>query len=78
MDAEDLTFDIVRDEDGAFEVVGSAVDQICARINPNDSESMRHFQKLLIDFGIIAALRAQGAKDGDLVRMGIEEFDFVE
>jgi len=41
-------------------------------------ESMRHFQKLLIDFGIIKALRKCGCETGDLVRMGIEEFDFME
>ena len=57
---------------------GSLVDDIFARIDPNDTDSMRHFQKLLLDYGIIKALKDKGAKDGDTVRMGLEEFDFLE
>lgn len=78
MDSDELTFDILRDDDGAYVVEGNVVDEIFARINPNDASSMRHFQKLLTDFGIIKALKGAGINDGDTVRMGIEEFDFVE
>ena len=74
----DISFEIVCRGGGVFEVVGNAVDEILSRIDPNDSESMRHFQKLLVDLGIIKALRVNGAKAGDTVLMGIEEFDFVE
>ena len=31
-----------------------------------------------LDYGIIKALKDKGAKDGDTVRMGLEEFDFLE
>ena len=78
IDDNDLSFEVVKADDGAYEVVGNAVDEILSRIDPNDMESMRHFQKLLIDFGIIKALRKCGCETGDLVRMGIEEFDFME
>ena len=40
--------------------------------------SMRHFEKLLIDFGIIAELRRAGVTNGETVRLNGEEFDFVE
>jgi GTP-binding protein len=39
---------------------------------------MRHFQKLLKDFGIIKALRKAGAKTGDTVSLEGLEFDFVD
>lgn len=74
----DLSFEIVRGEDGVMEVNGSIVDEIFARIDPEDPDSMRHFQKLLLDFGIIRELRERGVKDGDEIRMNGLEFDFVE
>jgi GTP-binding protein len=39
---------------------------------------MRHFHKLMEDMGVIRALKERGAKDGDTVRLGGEEFDFIE
>ena len=68
----------VSAEDGVFVIEGSLVDDIFARIDPNDTDSMRHFQKLLLDYGIIKALKDKGARDGDTVRMGLEEFEFLE
>lgn len=78
LESGELNFEVEKVEEDVFEVYGSAVDDILAKTNPDDTESMRHFQKLLIDFGIIKALRKAGAHDGDTVRMGMEEFDFME
>ena len=75
---EGLTYDITRGIDGTVEVNGSAVDAIFMRIDPNDPSSMRHFEKLLVDFGIINALRNFGVSDGETVRLNGEEFDFVD
>jgi len=74
----DLTFETTRGEDGIAEVNGSAIDEIFARIDPADPDSMRHFQKLLKDFGVIDALREMGVEDGEEVRLNGETFDFVE
>ena len=46
--------------------------------DPDDEISMRRFQQLLVKNGIIAALREMGAKDGDGIRLGEWEFDFME
>ncbi len=73
-----LTFELTRGIDGITEVNGSAIDEIFMRIDPNDPASMRHFEKLLEDFGIVKALRDYGVKDGETVRMNGEEFDFVD
>lgn len=67
------------DADGAVYVVsGPLVDNLLLRIDPDDSFSMRFFQRELIRLGIIAALRDQGAQEGDTVSMGGWDFDFVE
>lgn len=76
--SEDMSFETSRGEDGIAEVNGRVIDEIFARIDPNDPDSMRHFEKLLNDFGIIKALRNMGVKDGEEVRLNGETFDFVD
>jgi len=74
----EISYDLSRGEDGIAEVNGNAIDAIFARIDPNDPMSMRHFEKLLNDYGIIRALREFGVQDGEEVRLNGETFDFVE
>lgn len=73
-----LSCEVSRAEDGILTVTGSLVEDILGRTNPDEPDSMRHFHKLLKDLGIVKKLVAAGAKDGDTVRLGDEEFDFVE
>ncbi len=73
-----FTFEIIRAEDGIVEVNGNLIDHIFERIDPQDPDSMRHFAKLLEDYGIIQALRNFGVKDGQEVRMNGETFDFID
>ena len=77
LESSDRQFDVIF-EDGVYYVEGEIVREILARTNPGEPDSMRHFQKLLVDFGIIRALKRQGAKTGDTVNLEGEEFDFVE
>ena len=74
----ELTFEVSRGMDGVVEANGSLIDEIFSRIDPSDPDSMRHFAKLLVDFGIIAALRDFGVQDGQEVRLNGETFEFVE
>jgi GTP-binding protein len=74
---EELGFEVAL-VNGVYEVTGGTVTAMFRRINPDDEDSMRHFQKLLIDFGIIKALREKGAKDGDAVSLNGVEFDFYD
>lgn len=76
-DAE-FTYEVTRGDDGIAEVNGSLIENIFDRIDPEDPDSMRHFAKLLEDYGIIQALRDFGVKDGQEVRMNGETFDFVD
>lgn len=62
----------------AYVVSGGTVDYILDTTNADDEESMRRFQKLLENEGIIDALREQGASDDSIIRMGDWEFYFIE
>jgi GTP-binding protein len=71
-------FQIKRGDDGVFNVTGGDIEKLLDSTNPDDETSMRRFQQLLVKNGIIAALREMGAKDGDSIRLGEWEFDFVD
>lgn len=77
LEREDKGFDIVK-QDGVFYVDGSLVQEILAKTDPDNVESMMHFQKLLKDFGIVKALRHEGAKTGDTVCLEGMDFDFID
>ena len=71
-------FHITRGDDGVFEVTGGDVEKLLDTTDPDDEISMRRFQQMLVRNGIISALREMGAKDGDGIRLGEWEFDFME
>ncbi len=71
-------FHIERGDDGVFDVTGGEVEKLLDSTDPDDDLSMRRFQQMLVKNGIIAALREMGAKDGDSIRLGEWEFDFVD
>ncbi|MEA4869190.1 MAG: GTPase ObgE [Christensenella sp.] len=71
-------FHIARGDDGAFEVTGGEVEKLLDSTDPDDEISMRRFQQMLVKNGIISALREMGAKDGDSIRLGEWEFDFID
>ena len=77
LEKDEKGFD-VYEEDGVYYVEGSLIRDIMAKTNPNDADSMRHFQKLLVDFRIISALKEQGVKNGDTVSLEGLEFDFLD
>ena len=72
------SFMIVKDEYGIYEVLGGLVDTLVRNVVLDDFESNRYFQNTLKERGVFAALRAEGCKEGDTVRIADIEFDFVE
>lgn len=77
LEKDETDFEVYR-QDGVYYVDGPLIRDIMAKTDPNDADSMRHFQKLLVDFGIIKALRKEGAKTGDTVSLEGLEFDFMD
>jgi len=72
------SFEIAKDEDGAFVVIGSLVDLMVRNVVLDDMDSLAYFQKTMKEKGVIKALRKAGAKDGDVVVVGEIEFDFID
>ena len=74
---DNLDFEVFRDENGAFVVVGSLVDMLCRNVVLNNPDSMQYFQKVLRLRGVIRKLTDLGCRDGDTVSVGDVEFEFV-
>ena len=72
------TFEIEELEEDVFEVTGGLVEVLSRKVNLDDYDSFRYFQRVLKDKGVIAELRKRGAKDGSTVIVGDIEFDFVD
>ena len=72
------TFEIEELEEDVFEVTGGLVEILSRKVNLDDYDSFRYFQRVLKDKGVIAELRKHGAKDGSTVVVGDIEFDFVD
>jgi GTP-binding protein len=68
----------VEQEDGAFRLVGDRVERLASGIDWDSPDAAAYFQEFLVRSGIERALRAQGAKDGDMVRVGKVELEWQE
>jgi GTP-binding protein len=54
------------------------VEKLVAMTDFNNDEACLRLQRVLSKMGLDEALRNEGAKDGDIIRIGKQEFDFVE
>ena len=64
--------------DNVFMVEGKWLLQLINSVNFDDYESLQYFQRVLIQTGVINALREAGCQEGDTVSMYDLEFDLVE
>ncbi len=71
------TFEVQKDGE-VYEVIGTSMERLLDSVNFDDEESMNWFHRTLRRWGVIDALRNAGAQEGDTVRIGDMEFDFVE
>lgn len=76
IDKTDKGFE-VNVEDGVYVVSGSWIEAVGGSVNFSDSESLQFFQQALKNRGVIEALVEAGINEGDTVRIGDLEFDFV-
>lgn len=68
-------FHILR-EDGVWVVRGKRIEKAVAMTNLDEDEAVERLQRRIISWGIEEQLAKAGAKVGDTVRIGKEEFDF--
>ncbi|GKU75708.1 GTPase ObgE [Paenibacillus sp. L3-i20] len=74
---EDITFTIHR-EDEVFVVESDGIARMMKRMNLNSYDAVMRFARIMRKLGIDEALRKQGARDGDMVRVVDYAFEFFE
>ncbi|MFB6285336.1 MAG: GTPase ObgE [Candidatus Bipolaricaulia bacterium] len=68
------TVRVIRDEDG-FIVEGPEVERL-ARLNVDEPDAVAYLQDQLDELGVFAALRREGAQEGDPVHLAGLEFEY--
>jgi len=74
---EDLPVAVRRDENG-FLLEGDAVRRYLERRAPEDAAAWRRFWRTLKRWGVADELKRLGVQDGDIVRVGDRELEYVE
>ena len=65
-------------EDDTFYIEGPLIDYLVYITNFEDYDSLKYFQKVLTDKGIIDELKAKGVTEGQSIMIGEMEFEFFE
>lgn len=73
---DDKGYEITRDN-AVYVISGSWIEAVGGSVNFSDRESLQYFQRALLRRGVIEDLINMGIKEGDTVRIGDLEFDFV-
>jgi GTP-binding protein len=71
-------FTVERDEDGAWRVSGRTAERVVAMADLTNIEALEYVQQRLRKMGVERALARAGAREGDVVRVGPVELDYVE
>lgn len=71
-------FSVLRDDDGAWRVAGRNAERVVAMADLTNLEAMEYVQHRLRTMGVERALARAGAREGDVVRIGPVELDYVE
>jgi len=68
----------VRRENEIFVVEGEKLEKLMIMTNLNSQDSIQRFARMMRRMGVDDALRKKGAKNGDIVKIGDFEFEFVD
>jgi GTPase len=71
-------FSVVRDDDGAWRVTGKSAERVVAMADLTSDEAVAYVQDRFRRMGIERALARAGARDGDTVRIGPVELEYME
>ncbi len=77
-ETQERPFVISRADDASWVLSGEKLEKLFVMTNMERDESIMKFARQLRGMGVDDALRERGAKDGDLVRIGKFEFEFVD
>jgi GTP-binding protein len=68
----------VRRENEVYVVEGEKLEKLVKMTNLNSRDSIQRFARMMRNMGVDNALREKGAENGDIVRIGKFEFEFIE
>jgi GTP-binding protein len=71
-------FVVVRDDDGTWRVSGRTAERVVAMADLTNLEAMEYVQYRLRKMGVDRALARAGVREGDVVRIGPVELDYLE
>jgi len=71
-------FSVVRDDDGAWRVTGKSAERVVAMADLTNEEAVAYVQDRFRRMGVERALARAGAREGDTVRVGPVELEYVE
>ena len=71
-------YSVVRDDDGAYRVTGRAAERVVAMADLTNVEALAYVHERFRKMGVERALARAGARDGDTVRIGEIELEYVE
>jgi len=69
---------VINQEDGVFIVSGREVEKHIAMTDMDNEDAVRRLQKIFTLMGLEEALREKGIENGDTVRIGGVEFEFMD
>ncbi len=73
-----FAIEIVKADDGAYELHGEGIERLMFSTDFDDIESLRRFENYLRRRGIFKELREMGIEDGETVRIFDFEFEFYD
>ncbi len=71
-------FSVIRDDDGAWRVTGRTAERVVAMADLTNAEALTYVQDRFRRMGVERALARAGAREGDTVRVGPVELEYVE
>jgi GTP-binding protein len=72
---EDEGFEVIREADGRYRVVGLGIEMLVARHDLSNTEALDYLEGRLKEIGVIAELERAGFEPGDEVVVGEVEFE---
>jgi GTP-binding protein len=75
---EETGFSVTRDDDGGWRIHGRAAERVVAMADLTNLEAVAYVQERFRRMGVERALQRAGAREGDLVRVGSVELEYVE
>ena len=71
-------FSVARDNDGAWRVTGKSAERVVAMADLTNEEAVAYVQDRFRRMGVERALARAGAREGDTVRVGPVELEYIE